>query len=126
MKTSLILVAAVLSAAFAAGCTTVPVESGATDTAQYRFGNYDVQVYSEMDRLIGAADRAMNEMDHTQTDKKRTGHEASLRYRGPGDNLVLIKLKNLGNDRHNIRIRYGVAGNLGMSEQVYEKMRPRL
>ncbi len=126
MKTSLILFAAVLSVAFAAGCSTVPVESDATDAAQYRFGNYDVQVYSEMDRLIAAADRAMNEMDHARTDEKRSGHETSLRYRGPGDNLVLIKLKNLGNDRYNIRIRYGLVGNLAMSEQVYEKMRARL
>jgi hypothetical protein len=124
MKTILILTATLLSAGLFFGCATVPVDSDATDTAQYRFGNYDVQVYSGMDRLIAAADHAMSEMNYVQTDKKRTGHETSLRYRGPGDNLVLVKLKHLGNDRYNIRIRYGMAGHLEKSERVYEIMRP--
>lgn len=122
----LALACAATSAAFLApGCTQVQV---APDTrAEYKLG--ELQVFSDRGfaAVHDAAVRGMKDLKLFQTQDDRKVVEAELRGRDSTDTLVIVKIKEVAQNRTSIKIRYGVLKpDLPSAQKLYDAIKKYL
>jgi hypothetical protein len=106
-----------------AGCTTVQLSDNGQVLGEYRLGYLITQSHEGFTDAYVAAKDAFKEMGFLTVHDERGAAEAVLRARDAQDNLIEVKLKELSPGYTNVKIRYGLAGNLAMSQQLYQLMR---
>ncbi len=106
-----------------AGCTQVLV--GPETRGEFKFGELQVFADVSFDRGYEAARLGMRDAGLFQTGDERKVVEAELNARDAGDTRVTVKIKEVGQNRTSIKIRYGLSGDLVSSQKLYEWIRRR-
>src|SRR4051812_30759668 len=108
-----------------AGCTQVMV---APDTrGEYKLG--ELQVFADRDfaRVYEAAKSGMKDLKLFQTQDDRKVIEAELRGRDTADTLVIVKIKEVAQNRTSVKIRYGVVKpDLPLAQKLYQAIEKHL
>ena len=89
--------------------------------AKYNYvtGNWDVRVKGEVRELVKSVKRHMPGLDYTLVEEDlKNSSEATLIFRGPGDQKVVVKFKEYATLTV-FRIRIGLAGNQSKSVQLF-------
>ena len=113
-------------AAFAiTGCTQVQVAPDVR--GEYKFG--ELQVFADRDfkTVLEAAKAGIKDagLFLTQDDVKVI--EAELKSRDSADTMVIVKIKEVGNKRTSVKIRYGVVSpSLIQAQNLYQAIEKRM
>lgn len=120
MKTrALTFALALLGLGLFAGCTTVQLSDNGAVTGEYKLGQLVTQSHAGLNNVYAATKTAFRQMGFLLVHDERASDTAVLRARDSQDNLIEVKLKELGPDYTSVKIRYGITGNLGMSQTLY-------
>jgi hypothetical protein len=106
------------------GCTQVQVAPNTL--GEFKMGELQVVTDRSFAATYDAAKRGMQEASLFQTRDDRRASTGELRGRDSADTQVVIKLKELAPNRTDVRIRYGVPGNLALAQQVYQSIQKSL
>lgn len=119
---SLALAATVLLSV--SGCTQLQVTP--ETRGEYKFG--ELQVFEDRDfaTVHAAAVQGLKTLNLFQTRDDRKVIEAELNARDSTDTLIVIKIKEVGQNRTSLKIRYGINPNLPSAQKLYEAIKKNL
>jgi hypothetical protein len=122
LLSGLALAAVALGAA--AGCTHVQVAPDVR--GEYKLG--ELQVFADRDfmRVYEAAKAGLKDVKLFQTQDDRKVIEAELRARDSADTLVIVKIKEVAQNRTSVKIRYGLNPDLPSAQKLYEAIQRHL
>lgn len=129
---SLILVFAGLIALLLSGCTTrVAVQQSTEGTAVYEFGRYRaILAESDMQRIFYATNTALDTLGMLRVGETVKEDSMVTYARATGDYKVSVRLSPAEDDGvplgTQVVIRYGMAGSLPKSQQVFWEIRKQL
>ena len=108
------------------GCTHVEVAPGAL--GEFKFGELQVFVDRDFTTAYNAAKTAGKDLNLFQTQDDKKVIEADLHFRDSTDTLVIVKIKEVGNRRTSIKIRYGISpqGSLPLSQKHFQAIQRHL
>ena len=106
------------------GCTQVQVAPNTL--GEYRLGELQVVVDRGFATTYEAAKKGLKESNIFQTGDERKVTEGELKGRDAADAQVVIKVKEIGPNRSDLRIRYGIPGNLALAQKVYQSIQKQL
>lgn len=113
-----------LAAALAlTGCTQVQVAPDVR--GEFTPGLGELQVFADRDftTVHAAAKQGMKDIGLFETQDTRKVIEAEIKGRDAADTLVTVKIKEVGNNRTSVKIRYGlVGGDLASAQRLYQAM----
>jgi hypothetical protein len=121
----LTLALAILGGGALAGCTQVQVAPEVR--GEYEFGALQVFVDSNFTRTYEASKRGMKDVGLFQTADDRKVIEAELNGRDSVDTKVIVKVKELGQNRVSVKIRYGlVRPDLPAAQKLFQAIQKHL
>ena len=107
------------------GCTQVQVAPDVR--GEYEFGALQVHVDSDFMRVYEASKKGMKDFGLFQTADDRKVIEAELNGRDIVDTKVIVKLKELGQNRVSVKIRYGlVRPDLPSAQKLFAAIQKNL
>lgn len=121
---SLSLLGLLVLGAAMSGCTQVQVAPNTL--GEYRMGELQVVVDRGFAATYEAAKKGMKESNIFQTGDEQKVTEGELKGRDSADAQVTIKVKEIGPNRSDVRIRYGIPGNLALAQKVYQSLQKQL
>jgi len=124
IRTLVALALALAGGLGATGCTHVLL--GPDTQGVYRFGELQVLADASFGHCYDAAKLGMKDAGLFQTMDDRKVIEAELNARDSMDTRVIVKVKEVGPNRTSIKIRYGLRGDLVVSQRLYEAIRKHL
>lgn len=106
------------------GCTQVQVAPNTL--GEYKMGELQVVTETGFAATYDAVKQGMKDASLFQTGDDRQPTQAEFKGRDSADTQVIIKLKELGANRTDVRIRYGIPGNLALAQQLYQSIQKNL
>ncbi len=106
------------------GCTQVQVAPNTL--GEYRMGELQVVADRGFAATYEAAKKGMKDSNIFQTGDEQKVTEGELKGRDSADAQVTIKVKEIGPNRSDVRIRYGIPGNLALAQKVYQSIQKQL
>jgi hypothetical protein len=122
-----VLVSAIATAAFVGGSGCTQVQVAPDVRGEYKLG--ELQVFADRDfkTVYEAAKAGIKDTGLFLTQDDRKVIEAELRGRDSVDTMVIVKIKELGQNRTSVKIRYGVLKpDLAAAQKLYATIEKRL
>lgn len=111
--------------ALGTGCTQVQVAPGVT--GEYKVGELQVIAEKDFATVYEASKKGMKDAGLLATRDDRKTIEAELNGRDSTDSLVVVKIKEIGQNRTSVKIRYGVLKpDLSAAQGLYQKILNRM
>ena len=92
----------------------------------YQSGYFYAAVEEDADVLFKIVIRAIDEMGILRTGEMHKSDYINIFARKVGDEKVVVRIRQLGPGKSEIRIRVGILGNLPQSQVIYAKIRDAL
>lgn len=120
LRTTACLIFAAALAALLAGCTTVAYDTSGETMAVYQFGEFKMLLNTTAPKTAKAAQRALQQLDLYQTESVVNRFNARLTARARNDQRILVIIQEVNSAQTLVRIRWGEAGNLNSSRQLFD------
>lgn len=114
---------------FATGCrTSVAIDpmTGQQQTATYQAGYFYAFLDADADTVFNTAIRAIDRMGILRTGELHEEESISIFARKVGDKKIAVRIRQVAPNKSEVRIRFGVVGNLPESQMIYAKIRDAL
>lgn len=125
LRTTASLILAAAATTFT-GCSSVAYDTTGETVAVYQFGEFKMLLNTTALKAARAAKPALQQLDLYQTESVVNRFNARLTARARNDQRILVIIQEVNSAQTLVRIRWGEAGNLNYSRQLFDTIESNL
>lgn len=114
------------SAALLGGCTSIAYDKTGETVAVFQFGEFKMLLNTTARRTAKATELALQQLDLYKTQQVVNRFDARIVARARDDRKVLIIIQEVNSAQTLVRIRWGEAGELAPSQQLFDTIEANL